>query len=435
MSCEDFPKAEPVKMYYGSGRRKAYVVAIGCISVVTAGLLVQNFDEYEGWTSKYTNRGLMRFQEAMINSEKVKSWRRKTMSMCEGVEKEKDMLAVRKSASGGFQARHEHESTYNEDLSPENLIQRCPFIFLDLGSGVGDSIGKFIEAGFVGCKNDNFESLNFDPMHFDTKTGVVGEEIGKRDGEIDEELTEWIKNRMLNYHEDNGPEDYCVYGVEGNPLLKPDLTKLERHINRMDPRPLRHLHFFTDTVVFDQDNTKKQFFVDTVHHSELFPGSSLFFNHKHVRESRLRHKDSIEHTVDTMTLSSLMKQTLSYYDEDTFSESNITNPYLNFEGFEKKTPQHLLLHVDIEGAEFQVLNEIKDSGLLCDFARDGNFVDIFVSYHDPEMIGFETPNAKRYTEEVRPFFRRECGDNLSLYERGRYFMPESKPEILSNAIV
>ena len=264
-------------------------------------------------TSQFRSlRSLIESQEAMRNAYEVKAWRDNLKQACDDVESEDDMLKVRQAALNPFpQQKHENESKENEDLQPANAVQRCPFVFLDLGSGVGDSIGNFIDAGLPGCQNPDYSFLSFDAMHFDVDTGIISDAPGYRRGEADGEFEMWLKERMTHFYYSMGPEDYCVYGVEGNPILKPDLLKLERHILRMEPRPFRHLHFFTETVVHDSDDQQRTIFLDTVHAKDRFPGSSLFNQHVHVQHSVKRDGERTEFFAKSITLTSLMKQTLS----------------------------------------------------------------------------------------------------------------------------
>ena len=58
------------------------------------------------------------------------------------------------------------------------------------------------------------------------------------------------------------PYDICVYGVEGNPYFTPALNKLQDYVyTQFHPRPVRHLHIFTETVVTDKDGPT-QLYVD-----------------------------------------------------------------------------------------------------------------------------------------------------------------------------
>jgi hypothetical protein len=84
----------------------------------------------------------------------------------------------------------------------------------------------------------------------------------------------------------------------------------------MEPRPLRHLHFLNEKAIHSVDGIKKTLYLDSIKNDEKYPGSSLFEEHKDIRESVQKYKDTFKYNVDTISLSSLMKQTLSYFRED-----------------------------------------------------------------------------------------------------------------------
>lgn len=378
----------------------------------------------------------------MQNAAKVKEWRENVLDSCKSAKTDEDMVSVRKTAEAFSSSLHENESKGNKDLQNEYFVQKCPFVFLDLGSGAGDTIGQFIDAGMVGCRRSDSDMFSFDPFHFDVDTGTFKDVEGTRRGEKDEDFTDWVKTSIDSFYPGLGPEDYCVYGVEGNPLLKIDLIKLERHINRMDPRPLRHLHFFTETAIHSEDNVKKVMFVDSLNDKEKFPGSSLFPEHKSIRASIAKFKDTFKYTIDSLTLSSLMNQTLSFYNDDSarrLSDSSKEGPVdrtnstsedvdQDFMAMESSSRQHLMLYLDVEGSEFLTLNEAVDSGVLCDFANsNNNIVDILIEYHSPDIMNIETPSAKRFMSETRPkLLSEECGGfNLRLKERMKYFTEAS----------
>ena len=394
-------------------------------------------------------RHLLSPHESVRNSNRVKIWREDVNDMCEKATTEEDMQATKDHASyGAFVMKDQDEIPLTEQVDEEiNLSKKvlhCPFVFLDLGSGVGDTIGEFIDTGLVGCSAEEDSGiLGFDAPHFDVDSGKLqyramndnnGLYSNSRKGEENDEFVGWAKERMNRFYGSIGPEDYCVYGVEASPVLGPDLRKLERHILHLDPKPLRHVHFFTDTIMLDSDGKRKKFFLDTTNVAERFPGSSVFSSHAKIVESVKHDIEHMDAMLPTMSLSTLMKSTLSYF-VDSQNEENEDSEDPNLNRMEKNSRGHLLLHVDIEGSEFHVLNEAKDSGVLCEFALAGNQVDIYVEYHTPDELGRESINAKRWQNEVRPYFRKKCGDNISFYERQRYFMPPAPPKVLTNAVI
>ena len=54
-------------------------------------------------------------------------------------------------------------------------------------------------------------------------------------------------------------ETFCVYGMEGNPVFTERLTKLENFVSDMNPRPVQHLHIFTESVITATNGPTKLF--------------------------------------------------------------------------------------------------------------------------------------------------------------------------------
>mmetsp|Transcript_19350 Transcript_19350/g.28980 ORF Transcript_19350/g.28980 Transcript_19350/m.28980 type:complete len:432 (-) Transcript_19350:302-1597(-) len=382
-------------------------------------------------TSQENQRMLMSFRNGMLNAIKVKEWRHKVVSGCKAAVSDDDMVKIKKVSREFTSAIHENESVNNLDLKPEYWIQRCPFVFLDIGAGRGDTIGQFIDAGLEGCRRSDDDTEGFDQMHFDAESGKFVEALEKKKNkEGSKDFTMWVKHRIESFYPGLGPEDYCAYGVEANPLLKDDLVKLERHVNRMEPRPLRHLHFLTEKAAHSEDDVKKTIFIDSVRNEDNYPGSSLFESHKNVRESVDKYTDTFKYDVETISLSTLMKQTLSFFKDDaneTKSRDTAETTELDEEHktMEALSKQHLILYFDVEGSEFHVLNEAVDSGVICDFVKDtSNALDIFIHYHSPDVMNVMSKSAKRYIEQVRPYLLSdECGgENLNIKEHMKYFV-------------
>ena len=180
-------------------------------------------------TRKMNDRLLMSFRNGMLNTLRVKEWRHNIIRMCKDAATEEDTSLVCKRPRDFTSAMHEKESSHNLDLKPEYWIQICPFIFLDLGTGVGNKLAKFIDSGLEGCRRNDTDTLGFDPMHFDVGTGTF-KEVVSNSMVSDDDFTHWVKGKIASFYPGLGPEDYCVYGVEPNPLVNADLFKLERHV-------------------------------------------------------------------------------------------------------------------------------------------------------------------------------------------------------------
>jgi len=393
------------------------VLCLAGIVVLSISVLHQIDTSYSRVTKSKNIRSLSRFRPSQ-NAEKVKIWRSKILTACENAKTENEMASIlAMTRENAFPiSRPAFESRLMDpDYLPGNDIRICPYLFIDLGSGVGNSVEQFIDSGLVGCQRpEEFPSLSFDPMHFHID-GILQIASENRDDTSNREFKNWVQDRIQNFDPSFGPEDYCVYGLEGNPLLKSKLKRLENNIAKMNPSPLRHLHFLTQKVA--GGDSKRPIFIDQAHAEDNFPGSSLFFNHLHVRMSKDQYGKISEYPVESLSLTSLMKRTLAYYNCGSVSEAQSD---CNNEGDSRKK-NHLIINIDVEGSEFKILNEAKDSGILCNLALDGNVVDIFVEYHSPEFLGIDSPNTLRYIHEVRPYFGAQCGDTLSFYETRRYF--------------
>ena len=187
-------------------------------------------------SSQNNQRMLMSFRNGMLNAIKVKEWRHGVVSSCRKAVSDDDMVKVKRRSRAFTSAIHENKSVNNLDLQPEYWIQRCPFVFLDIGAGKGDTIAQFIDSGLEGCRRSDDDTEGFDAMHFNAESGRFVEVLDKNEkNEGNADFTTWVKDRIGKFYPGLGPEDYCAYGVEANPLLKDDLVKLERHVVSLPP--------------------------------------------------------------------------------------------------------------------------------------------------------------------------------------------------------
>jgi hypothetical protein len=137
-------------------------------------------------------------------------------------------------------------------------LRKCQHVFLDFGANIGDSLLKLIDSSLPeldleGGKGNGTRlqySLN-------ATTGSIGPDYYDftRRNPNKWILPKWVHNRISNYnYNDNdnkrnvAPEDYCYYGVEGNPVFTSRLRCDENQIMNRMPRPIRHLHFLTEHV-------------------------------------------------------------------------------------------------------------------------------------------------------------------------------------------
>ena len=133
-------------------------------------------------------------------------------------------------------------------------LNDCQHVFLDLGTNRGDSIAYAVDASVDVCSplilqadpslisqyrtNKSFPHPHFHVMDmtFHTKGyrafGLLG-----------------TLQRLLGGQWD----ETCVYGMEGNPYFTQQLQRLEYVVQGMVPRPLKHVHIFTESVIAEQD--------------------------------------------------------------------------------------------------------------------------------------------------------------------------------------
>lgn len=194
-----------------------------------------------------------------------------------------------------------------------------------------------------------------------------------------------MRNNKFSEQSRPRPEQYCFYGVEGNPAFTRKLRGLEAIImgiiqsssgsgsgeDHGHPqtsadfkgiRLLRHIHFFTSTVATSH-NGSTELYLDSVSTDHV--GSSLLDSHKYAH---MKGGEKVE--VQGRTLDWLLEHVL-----DGFGTTTDVTAEKSSDG------GHLILKIDIEGSEYSVLKEAIESGMLCDYAKKGNRVDLVVEFH------------------------------------------------------
>jgi hypothetical protein len=159
-------------------------------------------------------------------------------------------------------------------------IPRCPYMFIDLGANVGDSLGKFVDAGVTTtCPGEMY------PRYSTEKGKLVNQDEFKPPSN---RLTEWVRELLRETSSQVGntlqPEHYCYFGLEGNPVFTERLHQLQARVMHTKPRPVRSLHFFTETVVTDE-NGPTLLYLDTTNKEHNYWGSSIYDTHPDVRAS------------------------------------------------------------------------------------------------------------------------------------------------------
>mmetsp|Transcript_18565 Transcript_18565/g.28069 ORF Transcript_18565/g.28069 Transcript_18565/m.28069 type:complete len:368 (-) Transcript_18565:63-1166(-) len=279
------------------------------------------------------------FHEYSSNSEQVQAWR-KSMEQTDTISK-KAQIAV-------------------------THLRKCQHVMIDLGSNIGDAVHKFIDS-FLPPTGVNKAGEPFQ-YFFNTTTGGVGPDSYDHKPYL-YVLPKWVKEKINEYNSKSRrkpvyPEDYCFFGVEGNPYFKPILQEMEINIQHMIPRPLKHLHFLTEHVCSAVDGPS-EFYLDTTNKHQNFWGSSILKSHIDVNKGELT---KIE--VMGISLSSLLEQTVS-------------------------AGGHVMIKIDIEGAEYELLTEAINSNIFCKLVNDKDVtVDILSEFHHDSTIGSDQPRKK-----------------------------------------
>jgi len=317
--------------------------------------------------------GIFSDQQAYQNALQMKQWRTNYQELCadESFTEEDLLRHLSKVTKPSILVDGTHEDTLP--------VEPCRQVFLDFGANVGDSLQKFISAGIPKC----VDKLPKHHPSFNATTG--GASTSFRGGNS---LVSWSWNRMNDFSSlQLLPEDYCYYGIEGNPVFKTRLQQLERAIMRMDPRPVRRAHFFTETVSAGEDGPTV-LYLDTVNTEQNAWGSSLLETHKDVQASARQANGRVEAHVQGMTLGTLLNQVLP-----------------------TTRGSHVMMKMDIEGGEFAVLEQAASEGKVCDFIQSGIQMDMILEGHNTDITGVRTPEQEERFQQAKDHLVK-CGLNL-----------------------
>lgn len=269
--------------------------------------------------------------------------------------------------------------------------QACRLAFFDLGANVGDSLGKFISVGIPSCDEGDGRNRN---------AGVEASSLGAGPPPTDfashtdatNRLVRWAAQQLAEMGPNlEGkvlrPEHYCYFGVEGNPVFTDRLRRLQEGILRTQPRPVRWAQFFTETVAAAADGPTV-LYLDTKNEARNYWGSSLLHSHKDVQASANPDGQVYQAQVKGITLTTLLR--------------------------ERVVPEHgshVLIKMDIEGSEYGLLNEARDSGILCELTEKAIRVDLMVEVHSKVkwsrrgvcLISLPLEHADRWTHCLSPY--------------------------------
>jgi hypothetical protein len=307
--------------------------------------------------------------ETETNAKLVKEWRQSLQDLCATAKSEGDVKAVERKQMAGFLLPTEPKPLPRDDSS----IKECRHVFLDFGANVGDSSAHLINSGMVSCDRKSDLQTETTPYDFKVATHTF-EFVASRNAMV-VQLAKLLEERAKdsNGSAQLGPEDYCYYGIEGNPTFTSRLQGIEDFVMAMQPRPVEHLHFFTESVGAGQDGMTK-LYMDTVNTKVNFYGSSLMQDHRDVQTSAGGGDvEKLAAPVMGFTIGTLARKTLRALNPSSAEA--------------EKKGSHLIIKMDIEGGEHFVLpREVKD-GTLCEFVKMGNTVDVYLEWHGRNIIG------------------------------------------------
>jgi len=303
-------------------------------------------------------------QRASLNSKLIHEWREKFEEAAAIEDSERHRSRTKEFATNAFTVKN---------------LRKCKHVMLDFGSNIGDSLLKMIDSSFP--EFDSGVSPDGEKLHhaLNITSGNVGGGVygfGRRNPNkwI---LPKWVKQTIQNYNNLNKKkfnrdpvhiEDYCFYGVEGNPHFTSLLREQEIQIMNMIPRPVRHVHFLTEHVGAGSDGPTT-LYLDTVNKKDNFWGSSVFNTHVDVVSSG--GKTGVP--VMGITLTRLLEETIL-------------------------PGGHILIKIDIEGGEYQLLEEAINSSILCKLIKEkGVKIDMLNELHNAKIVGSEEP-LKRWKE-------------------------------------
>jgi Methyltransferase FkbM domain len=349
-----------------SKQTKISIHGIGLIASCSLLIVVTLLFGVTGNSSqKISNASLRTFTnfDVTANAKSIKLWRQNLRDQCQAATSETDMVPIATNQISGFSMP---ELRIPQPRN-EKAVRFCRHVVMDFGANIGDTSGHLVDSGMISC--DRKVDLNSATLssHFNIETKKF-ELVQRRN-----KLTENLERLLTEQESGRGPEDYCYYGIEGNPHFTERLQAIEDHVMAIRPRPVQHMHFFTESVGAGEDGMTK-LYLDTVNEKQNFWGSSIFKDHQDVRKSA-DGKDVELVAVPVMgyTIGKLMRMTLKAFDPKASAAD--------------RKGSHLLLKVDIEGGEYPLLHQAVEDGTLCEFVKMGNTADLFIEFHSAKVTG------------------------------------------------
>jgi len=347
-----------------TGNSPVYTLLIAAAVIITGVTLFNGGDA--DYTALSTLSPSATSEQFALNARALKAWRADLRDKCAKAKSEAEVQAIASINKQGFTM----PSAKVEQPRDDRAVVPCKSVVLDFGANIGDTSGHVIDSGMVACERTDLGAGARTPdVHFDIETKQFTD-IKRRNP-----LTRHLVKLMEASGKTTGPEDYCYYGVEGNPVFTERLQGIEDYVMAISPRPIQHMHFFTESVGAGEDGPTK-LYLDTINTKENFWGSSIFKDHQDVRKSAQEGNTTAETiAADVMgyTIGTLMRKTLVAFSPSA-TEAD-------------KSGNHLVLKVDIEGGEYPLLHQAVEEGTLCEFVKMGNQADLFIEFHSQKVTG------------------------------------------------
>mmetsp|Transcript_43269 Transcript_43269/g.135468 ORF Transcript_43269/g.135468 Transcript_43269/m.135468 type:complete len:345 (-) Transcript_43269:132-1166(-) len=260
----------------------------------------------------------------------------------------------------------------------------CKHAFIDLGANVGDVLSAMA--------NNLRKDMTGMGMRMDAATGQWVDGHGKQPTRMEAMFGTYLEKVNAR------PHDVCMVGIEGNPTFTASLRNLEAAL-RKEVTP--HVDIATESVVSNEDG-RTTLYLDTINPDKNFWGSSIadtsvnvvcgkdakskywdMFKGKHFYDkAEAVDCDKARADVDSVKLTTLIRSYIS--DEDAHNGDSL-----------------LIVKMDVEGAEYPVLDEIVKSGVACAYAGLGNHFVLFYEEHRNSLQGaFAEYRGKVYRENL-----------------------------------